>query len=72
MLGYIYRSVNQSLVDTEKLLKLLSEPTDINDKPGAPDLIVENGEIEFGKINNVLACFVAHLISACRKCFLCL
>ena len=49
MLGYIYRSVNQSLVDTEKLLKLLSEPTEVNDKPGAADLIVEDGEIEFGE-----------------------
>ena len=49
MLGYIYRSVNQSLVDTEKLLKLLNEPTEINDKPGAPDLIVQDGEIEFGR-----------------------
>ena len=49
MLGYIYRSVNQSLVDTEKLLKLLSEPTEVNDKPDAADLIVEGGEIEFGK-----------------------
>lgn len=49
MLGYIYRSVNQSLVDTEKLLKLLNEPTEVNDKPGAPDLIVEEGEIEFGE-----------------------
>lgn len=73
MLGYIYRSVNQSLVDTEKLLKLLSEPTDINDKPGAPDLIVENGEIEFGEINEVFTYLApSHLISACRKCFLCL
>ena len=50
MLGYIYRSVNQSLVDTEKLLKLLNEPTEINDKPGAPDLIVQDGEIEFGRL----------------------
>lgn len=48
MLGYIYRSVNQSLVDTEKLLKLLNEPTDVNDRPDAGDLIVEDGEIEFG------------------------
>lgn len=47
MLGYIYRSVNQSLVDTEKLLKLLNEPTEINDRPDATDLIVEDGEIEF-------------------------
>lgn len=53
MLGYIYRSVNQSLVDTEKLLKLLNEPTDINDKPDATDLIVEDGEIEFGMFINL-------------------
>jgi ATP-binding cassette subfamily B (MDR/TAP) protein 6 len=48
-LGYIYRSVNQSLVDTEKLLALLNEPTEVNDKPDAPDLIVNRGEIEFGQ-----------------------
>ena len=48
MLGYVYRSINQSLVDTEKLLKLLNEPTEVNDKPGAPDLVVSDGEIEFG------------------------
>jgi len=40
--------VNQSLVDTEKLLALLNEPTEVNDKPNAPDLIVHDGEIEFG------------------------
>lgn len=44
----MYRSINRSLVDAEKLLELLNEPTDINDKPGAPDLIVSDGEIEFG------------------------
>lgn len=49
MLGTIYRSINQTLVDTEKLLKLLSESTDVNDKPNAPDLIVTDGEIEFRK-----------------------
>jgi ABC-type transport system involved in Fe-S cluster assembly fused permease/ATPase subunit len=37
------------LVDTEKLLKLLDEPTEVNDKPGAPELIVDQGEIEFRK-----------------------
>ncbi|KAK0195216.1 mitochondrial half-size ABC transporter [Armillaria mellea] len=50
-LGYIYRSVNQSLVDTEKLLKLLNEPTEINDKPNAPDLLVQDGEIEFDNVS---------------------
>jgi len=48
-LGTIYRSINTSLVDTEKLLALLNEPTEVNDKPDAPDLAVQNGEIEFGR-----------------------
>ena len=41
--------MNQSLVDTEKLLALLNEPTEVNDRPNAPDLLVKDGEIEFGK-----------------------
>jgi len=47
-LGYIYRTVNQSLVDTEKLLKLLNEPKEVEDKADATDLVVKDGEIEFG------------------------
>ena len=47
-LGPLYHSINQSLVDTEKLLTLLNEPTEVNDNPNAPDLIVRDGEIEFG------------------------
>lgn len=50
MLSSIYRSINTALVDTEKLLKLLNEPVGIKDKPNAPDLIVTNGEIEFGSL----------------------
>ena len=49
MLGYLYRTINQSLVDTERLLKLLSESREVNDKPNAPDLVVEAGSIEFGE-----------------------
>ncbi|KAF8267679.1 hypothetical protein EI94DRAFT_1729904 [Lactarius quietus] len=51
MLGSIYRSINRSLVDAEKLLELLNESTDVNDKPGAPDLVISNGEIEFDNVN---------------------
>lgn len=51
MLGTIYRSLNTSLVDTEKLLHLLNEPTDVNDKPDAPDLVVKDGEIEFDNVS---------------------
>ncbi|KAF9529277.1 hypothetical protein CPB83DRAFT_852990 [Crepidotus variabilis] len=49
-LGYIYRSLNQSLVDTEKLLALLNEPTDVNDKENATELVVTDGEIEFDNV----------------------
>lgn len=34
-------------MDTERLLALLNEPTEVNDKPDAPDLIITDGEIEF-------------------------
>ncbi|KAF9484487.1 hypothetical protein BDN70DRAFT_989577 [Pholiota conissans] len=50
-LGRIYRSVNQSLVDTEKLLALLNEPTEVNDKYGATNLVVHSGEIEFDNVH---------------------
>ncbi|KDQ57655.1 hypothetical protein JAAARDRAFT_35344 [Jaapia argillacea MUCL 33604] len=50
-LGYIYRTINQSLVDAEKLLRLLDEDTDVNDKPNATELVVTDGEIEFDNVN---------------------
>ena len=31
-------------------MKPLDEPTEVNDKPGAPELLVESGEIEFGAV----------------------
>ncbi|KAF8520373.1 hypothetical protein BU17DRAFT_46726 [Hysterangium stoloniferum] len=50
-LGYIYRSINQSLVDTERLMKLLEEQPEVKDKPNALDLHVTSGEIEFENVN---------------------
>jgi ABC-type transport system involved in Fe-S cluster assembly fused permease/ATPase subunit len=57
MLGSIYRSINQGLVDTERLLKLLNEPTEVNDSPDATDLIVTDGTIEFGRFGCCLSTF---------------
>jgi ATP-binding cassette subfamily B (MDR/TAP) protein 6 len=48
----VYRTINQSLVDTEKLLYLLAEPTEVVDAPDAKELVVENGEVEFGTCNS--------------------
>ena len=62
MLGAMYRAMTRTLVDAEKLLELLNEPTDINDKPGAPDLAVSDGEIEFGMCYNSLFPSVVDLV----------
>lgn len=34
--------------DAEKLINLLDQPSEVNDKPDATDLVITNGEIEFG------------------------
>lgn len=49
IIGWVYQMTNSSLINTEKLLRILNEPTEINDKPGALDLVVTDGEIEFGE-----------------------
>ncbi|EIM83057.1 P-loop containing nucleoside triphosphate hydrolase protein [Stereum hirsutum FP-91666 SS1] len=50
IIGWIYQMTNSSLINTEKLLRILNEPTEINDKPGAQDLVVTDGEIEFDNV----------------------
>jgi len=50
-LGGVYRAINQSLVDTEKLLNLLAEPTEVVDAPDAKELVLENGEVEFENVS---------------------
>ncbi|KAJ1302568.1 hypothetical protein OPQ81_002885 [Rhizoctonia solani] len=50
-LAILYRSINQSLVDTERLLDLLNEPSEVQDKPGAKELVVTDGVIEFDNVN---------------------
>ncbi|KAN0061767.1 ATP-binding cassette-type vacuolar membrane transporter Hmt1 [Thecaphora frezii] len=47
MLGTLYRVVQQNLVDTDKLMSLLEEETEIKDAPDAKDLVVTDGVIEF-------------------------
>ncbi|TKY85798.1 hypothetical protein EX895_005339 [Sporisorium graminicola] len=47
MLGTLYRVVQQNLVDTDKLMTLLEEKTEVKDMPDAKDLVVTDGVIEF-------------------------
>ncbi|KZO93419.1 P-loop containing nucleoside triphosphate hydrolase protein, partial [Calocera viscosa TUFC12733] len=50
-LGHMYQFLRESLVDTEKLIELLNEPVDVQDKPGAEDLVVKDGVIEFENVS---------------------
>lgn len=49
-LGYLYRMLNQNSLDAEKMLNLLAEAKEINDKPGAKDLIITDGVVEFDNV----------------------
>ena len=57
-LGDVYRSIDQGLIDAEKLLDLLAEPSELVDAPGAKELVVENGEVEFGACSTNLAHYI--------------
>jgi ATP-binding cassette, subfamily B, heavy metal transporter len=46
-LGFVYRSVMQSLVDMAQMFTLLTVDAEVQDKPGAPDLAVSDGSVRF-------------------------
>lgn len=50
-LGVIYREIKQSLADIERMFGLMDEHLEVKDKPGAPDLQVNGGAIEFRNVN---------------------
>jgi ABC-type transport system involved in Fe-S cluster assembly fused permease/ATPase subunit len=50
-MGFVYREIRQGLVDIETMFRLLGEPEEINDRPGARDLDVPRGQIEFRNVS---------------------
>ena len=51
VLGWVYRSIRQGLVDMEAMFKLLDTPAEIEDVPGAPPLRVSAGHVRFENLH---------------------
>src|SRR3954447_25947821 len=47
MLGWVYRSIRQGLIDMEAMWDLLDTPAEVTDRPGAEPLVVRTGAVRF-------------------------
>ena len=51
MLGWVYRSIRQGLIDMEAMFDLLDTPTEVTDAPGAQPLAVSRGHVRFENVH---------------------
>ncbi len=51
MLGWVYRSIRQGLIDMEAMFALLDTPAEVTDMPGAPPLQVSEGRVRFENVS---------------------
>ena len=50
MLGWVYRSIKQGLIDMEQMFLLLDTPAEIVDAPDAAALVVADGQVRFEEV----------------------
>jgi ATP-binding cassette subfamily B protein len=50
-MGMVYREIKQALIDMDKMFRLLAENREVEDKPGAPDLAVEDAAVRFEHVD---------------------
>jgi ATP-binding cassette subfamily B protein len=51
LLGMVYRTIRQGLIDMEAMFGLIDTPTEVNDAPDAPELAVATGRIRFENVH---------------------
>lgn len=51
LLGMVYRTIRQGLIDMEAMYKLIDTQAEIADAPGAPTLTVAGGEVRFEDVH---------------------
>ncbi|WP_395330578.1 ABC transporter ATP-binding protein/permease [Novosphingobium sp. BL-8H] len=50
MLGMVYRTIRQGLIDMAEMFRLLDEPQEVSDKPGAPALVIRQPSVVFDNV----------------------
>ncbi len=50
LLGMVYRTIRQGLIDMEAMYTLIDTPTEVADRPGAPALAVTGGAVQFDQV----------------------
>ncbi|WP_375194910.1 ABCB family ABC transporter ATP-binding protein/permease [Sphingobium sp.] len=51
LLGMVYRTIRQGLIDMEAMYRLIDTETEVSDAPGAPMLHVQAGEVRFDHVH---------------------
>jgi len=51
LLGFVYRSIRQGLVDMSEMFKLMDTPVEVSDRPDAPALVIKSPRITFDHVH---------------------